>query len=65
MTKLDERIKTLTTHPYIGTLSGVVKGVRGILIAKHNKLFYKVSKTKITIIDMVDTRIDPKRNRYI
>jgi len=63
--KLDNRISTLTEQPYIGSPSRKVVGVRGILITKHNKIFYKVSKNRVTIIDMLDTRIDPQKNRYL
>jgi len=37
--KLDKRMSTLKEQPFIGSSSQFVKGVRGILITKHNKLF--------------------------
>jgi len=63
--KLDKRMATLKMQPYIGSSSQAVKGVRGILITKHNKLFYKIAKDTIIILNMYDTRINPNKNRYL
>ena len=63
--KLDKRIATLKKQPFIGTPSQAIHGVRGILITKHNKLFYKVSGTTIIVLNMYDTRINPNKNRYL
>lgn len=63
--KLDKRISTLKEQPFIGSPSEVVKGVRGILITKHNKLYYKVSGDRIFILNMPDTQKSPKKNRYL
>jgi plasmid stabilization system protein ParE len=63
--KLDKRLATLKMQPYIGSPSQSIKDVRGILITKHNKLFYKVTKNTIIVLTMYDTRIDPKKNRYL
>ena len=62
--KLDNRISTLRLYPFIGSPSRTVKDVRGILITKHNKLFYRVSGNKILLLTLVDTRQNPKKNRY-
>ncbi len=63
--KLDKRINTLKQQPNIGSSSQTVKNIRGILITKHNKLFYKISGSNVIILNMYDTRINPKRNRYL
>ncbi len=65
VTKLDKRIATLKEQPYLGSPSQTVKNVRGILVTRHNKLFYKISGTTIIILNMYDTRINPKKNRYL
>lgn len=62
--KLDTRLSTLKLYPCIGSPSRTVKDVRGILITKHNKVFYKVSGNKIVLMTMVDTRRNPRKNRY-
>ena len=65
LSMLDKRIATLQKQPYIGNPSQKVKDVRGILITKHNKLFYKVSGQSIVVLTMYDTRMNPKGNRYL
>ncbi len=53
------RIYALQNHPYIGSLTSM-KGVRSTLITKHNRLYYRVFKNKIIILNLYDTR---KRNQ--
>lgn len=65
LVKLDKRISVLKEQPFIGSPSQKVKDVRGILITRHNKLFYKVSGNSIVVLSMYDTRMNPKRNRYL
>jgi hypothetical protein len=38
--------------------------LRTILITKHNRLYYKFTNDRIIIINMFDTRKNPKKNRY-
>lgn len=59
--KLNQRLTTLSQQPYIGSPSEVIKNVRGILVTKHNRVFYKVSRDRIIILNMYDTRMKPKK----
>ncbi|MGN6616950.1 MAG: type II toxin-antitoxin system RelE/ParE family toxin [Ilyomonas sp.] len=59
--KLNKRLETLSHQPYIGSTSEVIKNVRGILITKHNKVFYRIWNDKIIILNMYDTRMNPKK----
>jgi len=54
--KVDRRIEMLKQYPYLGVASEKLPGVRGLLITKHNILFYKVEKNKIIILNLYDTR---------
>ena len=54
--KIDLRVKLLKQFPYLGIASEKVAGVRGLLITKHNILFYKVEGNKIIVLDLFDTR---------
>jgi len=54
----------LTKHPHIGALSEKAKDVRGLLIARHNRMYYKIKDNKVIILNMYDTRINPKKNPY-
>jgi plasmid stabilization system protein ParE len=37
------------------------KGIRKVVLTKHNSLFYRVSKDHIDILRIYDTRQDPQR----
>ncbi len=62
ISKLQKRIQTLSKQPYIGVPSLVIKTVRSILITKHNRLFYRIKDDTIEVINMYDTRSNPKKN---
>lgn len=64
LTKIDRRIDLLTKQPHIGAPSAKIKDVRGLLITRHNKMYYKISGNKVIILNMYDTRMNPKRNPY-
>ena len=61
--KLEKRISTLARQPYIGGPSEM-KNVRSILIAKQNRLYYRIKGNQIEIITLFDTRMHPTKNRY-
>lgn len=62
--KIDRRIEMLNTQPFIGMPSSKIKNVRGLLITRHNKLYYTVKDDKVIILNMYDTRMAPKNNPY-
>ena len=62
--KLQKRLNTLSEQPYIGVPSSVIKPVRSILITKHNRLFYRIKDDTIEVINMYDTRSNPKKNPF-
>lgn len=61
---LDKRLKTLTSQPYIGKNVASIPNVKGILVTKHNRIYYKITDTEIIILTLKDTRMNPKKNRY-
>ncbi len=52
---IDKRVDALKHHPYIGALSGI-RNTRSLHATKHNRIFYKVVKNKVIIINLYDTR---------
>lgn len=62
--KLDSILELLTISPYIGTESKKKKGVRQILITRHNRLYYRVVDKIIILLDFFDTRQDPAKSIY-
>jgi plasmid stabilization system protein ParE len=61
--ELYEKLDILQKHQFVGSLQGREK-VRSVIFAKHNRLYYHITKEKIVIINLVDMRINPKRNPY-
>jgi len=64
LVKIDRRINHLTKQPYLGAPSLKIKDVRGLLITRHNRMYYKIKDDKVIILNMYDTRINPKKNPY-
>jgi len=59
----ESRIGVLVLNPYIGKKSSVLD-IRSILITKHNRLYYRVKEHTVEILNMYDTRLNPKNNPY-
>jgi len=59
-----QKLTLLTTHPQIGAEVSSLKNVRSILITKHNRVYYRIEGNEISILNMIDTRQDPKKNPF-
>lgn len=64
LVKVDRRFNLLKQQPFVGIPSQKISGVRGILITRHNKMYYKVQGEKVIILNLYDSRMHPKRNPY-
>ena len=62
--KLQSRLQTLSEQPFIGAPSTTIKSVRSILVTRQNRLFYRIKDNVIEVINMYDTRSNPKKNPY-
>lgn len=62
--KIDYRIEILGKQPFMGIPSTKIKDIRGLLVSRHKKLYYKIKDDKVIIMNMYDTRMNPKRNPY-
>jgi plasmid stabilization system protein ParE len=60
-----EKINLLSQNPKIGKPSLKVKSVRSIMITKHNRMYYKVSKNFIMVIILFDNRQHPSKNKFV
>jgi len=54
-------IELISEQPEIGTMENKVKNIRGFLLTKHNRLFYKVKPREIIILNFFDTRSKGKK----
>ena len=60
-----KKINIVAEQPKLGT-DTYIKNTKSILAGKgnQNKIYYRVEKSKLIVIDMKDTRMNPKRNRF-
>lgn len=58
------RLETLSNYPFLGIASTKDLSVRSISVSKHNRLYYRVTPSSIDVLDLFDTRQNPKKNQY-
>ena len=61
---LYNKINNIKIQPNIGLASTNFKDTRSILISKHNRLVYRISKKQIIVIDLIDTRQKIASKKY-
>ncbi len=57
-------IDLISEHPGLGTIENSQKKIRGFLITRHNRLFYRVTDQEIILLNFFDTRSGAKRKKY-
>ncbi|MBK8496533.1 MAG: hypothetical protein IPL50_17205 [Chitinophagaceae bacterium] len=59
------KLDLIVSQPYIGKQTAV-KNTRSVVVGKghQNKIYYRVEKSKLVIINMIDTRKNPKKNPF-
>jgi plasmid stabilization system protein ParE len=62
--QVELKFTTLEQQPYMGRRSASFKNVRSILVGKQNRIYYRVESNKIIVMNMLETRMDAKRNKY-
>lgn len=55
-------VNLLALQPAMGTIENVDKNIKGFLLTRHNKIFYRVTETEIILLNFFDTR--SKRKKY-
>ncbi len=51
----------ISDQPELGSIENQEKKIRGLLISKHNRLFYKTTDKEIILLNFFDTRSKRKR----
>ena len=61
----DEKIKRIVRQPDIGNLT-TLKNIRSVPTGKgyQNRIYYSVAKDRLIVINMIDTRRNPKKNPF-
>lgn len=63
--QLDEKLMMLQQQqPFIGQASVRIKNTRSIIAGKNNRLYYRIESNKIIVLNIFDTRINPKKNKF-
>lgn len=62
--KFQNTIHFISIHPQIGRPSAKQPGIRRKLVTRHNCIYYRIKDDSIIIINILDTRRNPKKNPY-
>ena len=62
--KLAVAIEKVVSNPFIGQRSGKFEDVRSVLVTRYNRLYYRITDTTITFLELVELKQSPHRNRY-
>jgi plasmid stabilization system protein ParE len=57
-------IDLIADQPDLGTLENAEKNIKGFLLTKHNRIFYRVTDTEIILLNFFDTRSGTKQKRF-
>lgn len=57
-------IQLISENPELGTLENHERNIRGFLLTKHNRLFYRFTDTELIVPNFFDTRSGPKRIKF-
>jgi plasmid stabilization system protein ParE len=64
VTKTYDIIELISDQSDLGTPENSEKSIRGFLLTKHNRLFYRVTEKEIVLLNFFDTRSGSKRKRF-
>lgn len=62
--KLLQVITSLSNNPLIGRISAKRKSIKYVLVTRHNRLYYMVAQNTIIIPELIETKMDPRKNKY-
>lgn len=54
-------IDLIRDYPEMGTMENKSRHIRGFLVTKHNRLFYRVTETQVILLNFFDTRSGKKK----
>lgn len=61
---VNKKLGNLALQPFTGIPSEKYPSIRSILLTEHNRLFYRVRSETIELLNIFDTRQDPKKSRF-
>ena|ERR1017187_783870 len=57
-------IDLLAINPEMGSVEHFEKQIRGIVITKHNTLFYRIEEDKLILLSFFDNRQHPQKKSF-
>lgn len=57
-------IELLSNTPTLGSIEKADLNIRGFLITKHNRVFYRETRDSVIILNFFDTRSGSRRKKY-
>ena len=54
-------LEILSKFPELGSIEEKEKGIRGFVLTKYTKLFYRVKGKEIILLTLFDTRMNPQK----
>ena len=61
---LEHKIQHIIAHPFTGLRSMNHPDIRSVSITKHNRLYYRITKDLLEIVNIFDTRQHPDKDFY-
>jgi plasmid stabilization system protein ParE len=62
--RLVDKISTLQKYPFICKVTNKRFKIRRILLEKHNIIYYRIDGDTIVLVDLLNSKQNPKRNPY-
>ena len=59
-----ETVDAIAINPTISSRTSKYPTIRKILITKHNMLYYEVNHDRIELLQIIDTRQNPEKNKF-
>jgi plasmid stabilization system protein ParE len=62
---VQDKLDFIAAHPTTGAITAI-KNTRSVIVGKghQNKIYYRIENNKIIVINMIDTRKNPKNNPF-
>lgn len=57
-------IDLIAEKPDLGTVENPDKKIRGFLLTRHNRVFYRVTEEEIILLNFFDTRSGTRRKKF-
>jgi plasmid stabilization system protein ParE len=64
ISRLDIQLNSVLDYPEGGREFNKRRNVRSFIVKPHNRIYYKIYPSRITLLDIVDMRTHPDKNPF-